>query len=95
MFLETDPSLVLPLYDVTKENRGAAARRAHLIYGRADIREWKTCPFILRPDFVWIEQSVFGMPLSDAEELAERRRNLGAIVTRAPLVVDGLRFEGF
>lgn len=92
---ETDPSLVLLSYDVTKENRAAAARIAHLIYGRADVRKWKTRPFILRPGFVWIGQSVFVMPASDAEELAERLRNLGAIVTTAPIAVDALRFEAF
>lgn len=54
---ETDLPLVSCRTTLTKENRAAAAHLAHLIYGRVDVREWKTRPFILRPDFVWIGQS--------------------------------------
>jgi len=44
---------------------------------------------------VWIGQSVFVVPEPDADELAEKLRGLGAIVTMAPVAVDSVRFEEF
>ena len=92
---DTDPSLVLLSYDVTKANRSSASRVAHLIYGRADVRMSQTRPFIQRAGVVWIGQSVFVVPEPDARELAERLRGLGAILTMAPIAVDAIRFEAF
>ena len=93
--IDLDRTVVLLSYDVTGENRTAAARVAHLIFGRSDVRPEGTRPFILRPGVVWIGQSVFVMPASDADELAEKLRGLGAIVTTAPIAINPLRFEAF
>lgn len=82
-------------YDVTKGHRSAAARVAHLIFGRPDIRSRGCVPFIRRPGVVWIGQSVFVLPANTATELAEALRRLGAIVTTAPIAIDRVRFEAF
>src|SRR5438046_10384484 len=92
---DTDPCLVLLSYDVTKANRSSASRVAHLIYGRADVRVSETRPFIQRAGVVWIGQSIFVVPEPDARELAEELRGLGAIVTMAPISVDGIRLQAF
>jgi hypothetical protein len=92
---DVTPSLVLLSYDVTKRNRSAASRVAHLIFGRADVRADETRPFIRRAGVVWIGQSVFVLPEPDAMELTEKLRRLGALVTMAPIAVDEIRFEAF
>jgi hypothetical protein len=93
--VDVTPSLVLLSYDVTKGNRSAASRVAHLIFGRADVRMEEVPPFIRRAGVVWIGQSVFVLPERDANELAEKLRSLGALVTMAPIGVDAIRFEAF
>src|SRR5205823_7653083 len=50
-------------------------------------------PFIRRAGVVWIGQSVFVLPERDANELAEKLRSLGALVTMAPIGVDAIRLE--
>ena len=92
---DTDPSLVLLSYDVTKANRSSASPVAHLIYGRADVRMSQTRPFIQRAGVVWLGQSVFVVPEPDARELAEKLRAIGAIVTMAPIAVNAIGFEAF
>jgi CRISPR/Cas system-associated endoribonuclease Cas2 len=93
--IDATPWLVLLSYDVTKGNRSAASRVAHLIFGRADVRRDEVRPFIRRAGVIWIGQSVFVLPQPDAHELAEKLRGLGAIVTTAPIAVDTIRFEDF
>lgn len=75
--LESDRSLVLVSYDVSKGSRAAAARVAHLIFGRKDVPFPERRPFIERPGVVRIGQSVLLLPAPDAEELVERLTALG------------------
>lgn len=92
---DTTTRLIPLSCDVTAGNRSAASRPAHLIFGRADVRTEEVCPFNRRAGVVWIGQSVFVVPEPDADELAEKLRGLGAIVTMAPVAVDSVRFEEF
>jgi hypothetical protein len=93
--LESDQPLILVSYDVLKGSRVAAARVAHLIFGRKDVRSSGRRPFIERPGVVWIGQSVFILPVPDAEELAGRLRAMGAVVTTASIAVDLDGIEAF
>jgi len=93
--IDASAPLVLLSYDVSAANRSAASRVAHLIFGRKDMPEASSRPYILRPGVVWIGQSVFVLPQPLAAELAEKLRGLGAAVTMARVTITSADMEAF
>jgi len=87
--------LILLSYDVSRSNRSAASRVAHLIFGRKDTSEASPRPYIRRPGVVWIGQSVFVLPQPVAAELAEKLHGLGATVTMARVTIPPAEIEAF
>ena len=93
--IEATAPLILLSYDVSTTNRSAAARVAHLIFGRKDAPEASPRPYIRRPGVVWIGQSVFVLPQPLAAELAEKLHGLGAAVTMARVTIPPAEIEAF
>jgi hypothetical protein len=90
----TAPSVILS-YDVSRINRAASVRVAHLIFGRKDAGPSAPPPYVVRAGVVWIGQSVFLLPTALAVELGEKLRRLGAIVTTARVAIDPAQLEAF
>ncbi len=88
------PSVLLS-YDVSRMNRAASVRVAHLIFGRKDAGPGAPPPYVARPGVVWVGQSVFLVPAALAIELGEKLRRLGAIVTTARIAIDPAQVEPF
>lgn len=88
------PTILLS-YDVAGEARSLSVRVAQLIFGRSDAGPDAPPPYIARPGVVWIGQSVLLMPQPVALELAEKLRDLGAMVTTARVAISVSELEAF
>lgn len=90
---ESSDPLVLLSCDVSATRRAAASRVAHLIFGRKDTPDAVPPPYIRRPGFVWVGQSVFLLPQAQAIELAEKLHALGATVAMAHVSIPQTEIE--
>jgi hypothetical protein len=95
-----DGERVLVSYDVAGSDRSVAARVCQIVFGRSAAPKRQSGKahaegFIRRPGVVWIGQSVLVMPPSDAADLAERLRRLGARVALASIGMSRDALEAF
>jgi len=96
-----DGERVLLSYDVSGAARMVAARVCQIIFGRVRISEgpvkvrYQEKGFIHRPGVVWVGQSVFVMPPSDASELSDRLHGLGVRVATGPVSIPRSTLEAF
>jgi hypothetical protein len=89
----TVPNVLLS-YDVSGSARALSVRVAQLIYGRKEDQR-DPPPYIRRPGVTWVGQSVLLLPEPLAQELAEKLRRLGAVVTTARVAISGAELAAF
>lgn len=95
MVSDASGSSILLSYDVSGDNRTAAARVSHLVFGRRDAGTDAAPPYIGRPGVVWLGQSVLLLPAPLAHELALKLEALGAHVATAHITVQTAELEAF